>query len=560
MKVKKNYYYLLISIFILLSFTILLFTGFFSKLFNVISFVKNKNYVVYISQDSTFINYINPIQNNIDVEKYYLELSLFPQKGSIEGNINIMGKVLENCDYICLNFEKGFKIKNLIINNQKTNFKYEDNYLKVYKSVIKGDTFNIKIKYFGQPIAKGLGSFVFDEYKGHSFIYSLNEPIFASTWFPCNDKPDDKALFESKITSDSIYTSVSNGSLINIEYKNGKRTFHYKSEYPISTYLMCVYSGNYYYYEDYTVTGIKDTIRLSYYLLEQEDIENFLDYQPIKDGIKIFSELFGTYPFKNDKYGNAQITWKYGAIEHQTITGLSTSIIKNPFSKRLVFIHELAHQWWGNAVGLKSWKDIWLNEGFATYCEALYAEKLNGYDKYLEVLHSKIGDFEDNTLYAPQNNMFSSTIYNKGAWVLHMLRNKIGDEKFFNGLKAYFNEYKYKNASTNDFIKIMENESGISLKSFFNNWVFYGKGMLSIRYNYEVKNNDLYLYIKSDKNKIKYDFLLETELDFADGKSVINKNYLMGNDTTLIFKNVGNVASIILDPNDKLLKKIKLLK
>jgi aminopeptidase N len=141
-----------------------------------------------------------------------------------------------------------------------------------------------------------------------------------------------------------------------------------------------------------------------------------------------------------------------------------------------------------------------------------------------------------------------------------MLRNKIGDKKFFKGLKAYFNEYKYKNASTNDFIKIMENESGISLKSFFNNWVFYGKGMLNIRYNYEVKNSDLYLHIKTDKNKIKYDFLLETELDFADGKSVVNKNYLFGNDTTLIFKNVGKVAGIILDPNDKLLKKIELLK
>ncbi|HPN39483.1 MAG TPA: M1 family aminopeptidase [Melioribacteraceae bacterium] len=344
------------------------------------------------------------------------------------------------------------------------------------------------------------------------------------------------------------------------ENKGKGKSYEYVSEYPISTYLMCIYSGKYYYYEDYVISGKKDTVRLSYYLLDQEDIENYIDYTPIKDGIKIFSELFGKYPFKNDRYGNAQITWKYGAIEHQTITGLGTSIIKNPYSKRLVFVHELAHQWWGNAVGLKSWKDIWLNEGFATYSEVLYAEKMNGYETYLNILKSKIGDFDDNTLYAPKNNMFSNTIYNKGAWVLHMLRNKLGDEKFFKGLQSYYNKYKYKNASTDDFIAVMEKGSGESLRDFFDSWVYKGKGVLNIGYKYYFNGNDLFINLKFNKNSVKYRFNLDTEIETKSGKKILNSNFIFGNDTTLVYKNTGEIVGIVFDPKDKLLKKIEMLK
>ncbi len=560
MKVKKNYYYLLISIFILLSLTILFKSGFFPKLLNVVDFVKNRKYFVYIKQDSLFNNYIRQNQYNIDIRKYSLNLNLYPKKGSISGEIDISGLCIYKCDTITLNFEKGFNIKSLLYNGKRIKYEYKNNYLEIFTTLKERDSFDINIEYSGQPVSKGLGSFVFDEYKGYNFIYTLNEPIYASSWYPCNDRPDDKALFDVKITSDKIYTSVSNGNLIDIKTIGDRKSYHYKSEYPLSTYLFCIYSGKYYYYEDYVVTGKKDTVRLSYYLLDQEDIEKYIDYSPIKDGIKIFSDLFGVYPFKEERYGNAQITWKYGAIEHQTITGLGTHIIKNPFSKRLVFIHELAHQWWGNAIGLKSWKDIWLNEGFATYSEALYAEKLSGKEMYMNVLQSKVGDFEDNTLYAPENNMFSTTVYNKGAWVLHMLRNKIGDEKFFIGLRTFFDKYKYKNASTNDFITVMEQISGQDLKLFFDGWVFKGKGLLNIQYNYKIINNNLFITIKLGKNKIPYNFLVDIELELKSGEKIINKNEIFGNDTTLVIKNIGELSGIVIDPEDKLLKKIELLK
>jgi aminopeptidase N len=560
MKVKKNYYYLSITIFILISFIILYKSNFFTKLVNVVDFVKNKKYTVYIKQDLIFNNYIKPNQYKIDIKNYKINLKLFPKKGSISGSVDISGICLYNCDTITLNFEKGFKINKLLYNGENSNFEYKNNYLEIIKSLNTNDTFNIKVEYSGKPVSKGLGSFVFDEYKGNNFVYTLNEPIYASSWLPCNDRPDDKALFEVNITSDKMYTSVSNGNLIGITTDGDRKSYYYKSNYPISTYLFCIYSGKYFYYEDYVVVGKKDTVRLSYYLLDQDDIEKFLDYTPVKDGIKIFSELFGIYPFKDERYGNAHITWKYGAIEHQTITGLGTNIIKDPYGKKLVIIHELAHQWWGNAVGLKSWKDIWLNEGFATYCEALYAERTNGKEMYYKVLSSKLGDFEDNTLFAPKNNMFSNTIYNKGAWVLHMLRLTIGDNNFFKGLRIYFEKYKYKNASTEDFINVMEQVSGVSLRSFFDFWVFKGTGLLNFEYSFKNSNNDLILSFNFKESNVRYKFTADLELILKNGEKIFTQKEFTGNDTTLVLKNTGEITNVNIDPYNKLLKKIKLLK
>ncbi len=560
MKVKKNYYYLLFFIFLLISFTILFFSGFFSKLNKVVNFVKNKRNTVYIVQDSTFNVYIKANQYKIDVTKYTCNLDIFPYKGSISMDMVIKGKVLAEIDTLILNFEKGYNISSIKLNNNDVKYIYKDNYLSVINKFFTGDSFNISIKYYGQPTLKGLGAFVFDEYKGNKFIYTLNEPIYASSWLPCNDRPDDKAYFDISISSDSVFTSLSNGRLVDIKTNGKRKTYYYHSNYPISTYLMCVYSGKYYYFEDYVVIGKKDTVRLPYYTLEQNDLENFIDYTPIKKGIKVFSELFGTYPFVKDKYGNAEITWLYGAIEHQTITGLSTSLIKDPIAKQSVFIHELAHSWWGNAVGVKTWKDIWLNEGFATYSEALYAEKVFGKEMYLRVLKSKDGKFDDNTLYAPKGNMFSGTIYNKGAWVLHMLRNKIGDKKFFDLLKYYYNKYNYSNASTNDFIEAAEKISGEELKQFFNSWVFKGTGIVNIEYNYKIQNNDLYLNINLSKNKVKYFIDLDVEIVLKDSTTLLKKIKLRGEDTLLVYNNIKNLKNINIDPNDKLLKNISLLK
>lgn len=561
MKVKKNYYYYLIFLtFIIISFTILFFSGFFGKLSKVVNFVKNKRNSVYIVQNSDFDLYIKENQNKIDVTNYICNLDIFPNKGSIAMDMIIKGKVLSELDSLTFNFEKGYNISSVKLFNNNVKYRYSNNYLNIIKKFFKDDSFYISIKYYGKPTNKGLGAFVFDEYKGNKFIYTLNEPIYASAWFPCNDKPDDKAYFDISISSDSVFTSLSNGSLVEIKNNGKRKTYIYHSNYPISTYLMCVYSGKYYYFEDYVVISKKDTIRLPYYTLEQNDLENFLDYTPIKQGIKVFSDLFGDYPFVKDKYGNAEITWLYGAIEHQTITGLSTSLIKDPFAKQSVFIHELAHSWWGNAVGVKTWKDIWLNEGFASYSEALYAEKVFGKEMYLKVLKSKIGNFEDNTLYAPKENMFSNTIYNKGAWVLHMLRNKIGDKKFFEILKYYFNKFKYSNASTNDFIVVAEKISGENLKQFFNSWVFDGLGVLNIDYNYNTANNNLTLNINLSKNKVKYFFDLEVEIILQDSSKLYKKIQINGVDSSFVFNNIYNVKTINLDPNDKLLKNITLLK
>ena len=152
-------------------------------------------------------------------------------------------------------------------------------------------------------------------------------------------------------------------------------------------------------------------------------------------------------------------------------------------SFRDTYVHELSHHWWGNSVGPKTWNDIWLNEGFATYSEALYAEAKHGKDALKSKMQSKFSDNFRGTLYAP-NNLFGETVYDKGAWVLHMLRFEIGDSSFFKSLHKYYDLYKYSNASVEDFKAVCENVSGMSLDKFFDQWVYTGTDNIFCSYTF----------------------------------------------------------------------------
>ncbi len=551
MKVKKNYYYIFsLTVFVLISIFLLKQNNFFSKLHNVINFLSKKEITLDIRIDSSFLNYIKNEQNQIDVKKYSINIELFPKSQEIQADVVINGSLKTKISEVILNFVDGFTISKVYFNNNPAKYVYKNNYL-VINNYSENNNFIIKVTYKGKPKPKGFGSFVFDKINNLDLIYSLSEPIFASTWFPCNDKPDDKALFETTITNDKKYVSISNGLFESSVIRENKISYTYKTLNELSTYLFAIYSGDYKFFEDYVVDENNDTTRLVYYFLDESSIEEFLDFQPHKRGIQIFSKLFGTYPFINEKYGLAEITWKMGAMEHQTITGMGRGLVKAPQSNESIYVHELAHQWWGNAIGLKDWKDIWLNEGFATYSEALYYENVIGKDGLVKKMNSLKGEFTESTLYNPTCSLFDRLVYNKGAWILHMLRNELGDKLFFLSLKTYYEKFKYKNASTEDFKLVCESISKKNLSKFFEQWVYKGKGKISLEYSLSVSSEGTKIHFK--QNGYEYYFPLEVMFDTDEKKDDICSFYISSKDTTLLLSKSKNVDKLRFDPNNRLL-------
>jgi aminopeptidase N len=509
-------------------------------------------------------DYISPNQRKIDVFKYNLSLDLYPEEKMFIAKAILTGQVLDqNIKSIDLNFYENFKIEKILLNGTSTEYDNEGTKLAIPYNLEMGKAFEIEVQYEGTPKKAGLDGFVFGKRNGNSLIYNLSEPTYASTWFPCNDLPFDKTFMEMSITNDSSAVSVSNGVLVNIKTNGSRRTYTWQTEYPISTYLIAIYSSDYLSFSDtYISLNGLDTMKVEYYVLPDKFENAKVDFSSHVKMLEVLSRLFGEYPFLKEKYGVAEFLWFPGAMEHQTITGVSSNMISGKNFYEDTYIHELAHQWWGNAVGPKSWKDIWLNEGFATYSEALYYEAVSGKKALQSTMMSKYSSNFSGSLAEPGLFLFTRTMYDKGAWVLHMLRWEVGDSSFFEILRTYYETYKYLNASISDFKSICEEVSGKNLNIFFEQWV-YSKGQIELEYKTEIINSENEYLVKIPLQQVQEDyeefyFPLEIKITFNDG---IEKKYryeIVSRDTLLEISADAIPDSIELDPDRWLLAQINM--
>ncbi len=519
------------------------------------------------SFDISRINsYNKPSQFKVDVLSYDMSFDLYPKDKLLAADVTIKAKFKnERIAEVKFNFYDNFEIIDFEIDGSPAEYILEDDILSFSTNPNFNDTFSVRINYKGTPKEAGLGSFSFDRLADSSLaVHTLNQPIYASTWFPCNDMPSDKALADIKITNDTGMISVSNGNLISESTEGSRKTYHWRTVYPISTYLIAIYSADYSYFEDQYISITGDTLPLTFYAYDYNLDNAKVDYSGHKEYLRVFEELFGPYPFLDEKYGVAEFGWEMGAMEHQTITGMASRLIGGSGMFKDIYIHELAHQWWGNAVGPETWNDIWLNEGFATYSEALYYERVSGPRALRSTMLSKFDEFGGGKLSDPGAFLFNRIIYNKGAWVLHMLRGEIGDENFFEFLRTYYEQFAYSNASTEDLKSVAEKISGKDLTKFFDQWVYKGIGIIDAEYSWKSKISEADLTeISIELKQVQdgypvYNFPLDIKI--SGDMPGLNNNlifYITTQDTVLKILTEFKPLKIELDPSNRLLAKFR---
>jgi aminopeptidase N len=308
-------------------------------------------------------------------------------------------------------------------------------------------------------------------------IYSYGLPFTAQQWFPCKDTPSAKAdSADIAITVPAPLVTASNGRLVRTTTnRDGTTTFCWEVRYPIYPDVVSVAVTN---YATFTIPyryGPSEAMQMAFYVYPEHLEKAQRQFAVLPDMMKHYSALFGEYPFIKEKYGVAEFA-KESFREHQTLPSFAAKLVTGGHEYDWILAHELAHQWFGNCISVKNWSHVWLNEGFANYAYALWKENTDGKTAYLDLMRGWDRDefvgpvfIKDQT---NKNSLFSETTFQKGAWVLHMLRHVMGDEAFFNALKSYVKTYAYKNASTEDFESVCEMEYGRRLDWFFKEWVY----------------------------------------------------------------------------------------
>lgn len=379
-------------------------------------------------------------------------------------------------------------------NQKKITFQHSANKISINlpPSVKKHTIGSVEVFYHGSPPQSGMGSFISAKHNNIPILWTLSEPYGARDWWPCKESLSDKIdSLDVFITYPSQYKAASNGKLVSDQVSGINRTAHWKHRYPIATYLVGIAVTNYETYSDFLAIPNEKKIEVLNYVYPEYLATAKSRSSETLSILDFYNSKFILYPFASEKYGHAQFGWG-GGMEHQTMSFMTSLDFE-------LVAHEMSHQWFGDYITLASWHDIWLNEGFATYLTGLtYENLLNGqyWQSWKDNQVKRIISSTDGSVYVADttdiNRIFNGRLsYSKGAYLLHMLRWEMGDEKFFQGMKNYLNDPAIANgfASQQQFVKHMETAADTSFTGFFQDW-YYGEGYPTYRLFYSTDFGD----------------------------------------------------------------------
>lgn len=412
-----------------------------------------------------------------DVQHYTLDLMMDVETNLLAGVATLEVVATQDLSAFNLDF-LNLKIASLTIDGVSAPYIHEGRELTVQppQPLLNGQTFMIRVKYYGFPQSIRPEAIPFEMGWSHygTGIYAANEPSGAATWYPVNDHPTDKASYTFNLSVPKEYVAVANG-VLEQTIQNGERvTYHWEARDPMASYLTTVHVNRFVLDETETESGL--TIR-NYYP-ERYLQEGIVAFSRQAEMIAFFETVFGAYPF--EVYGAVVVDASFGfALETQTLSMFGREVLfgMGGNAERII-AHELAHQWFGNYVSPAQWRDIWLNEGFASYAEWLWYEHNYGEDE-LENLVSQEYESASNVFWVPgrigepsPTNLFNAGVYQRGALTLHALRLEVGDAVFFDILQTWLQRYANSTATTDDFIALTRELSGRDLTTFFEGWLF----------------------------------------------------------------------------------------
>lgn len=496
-----------------------------------------------------------PYPHNYDVKHYTIDLGINFDDETISGTTSIkVESDVDGLSEITFNLEPELTVSNVEVDGTNLTYNHTDGELLIYLDDIynSGEQFSVDITYSGTPSE----AFNFTT-RGCYTLSQLPDGYGARHWYPCYDYLDDKSDegVDLYITVPDNYTVASNGLLVGETQHNGTTEYHWDHNYPIPTYLICLHAYNYLQFSD-TYQGMP----IEHFVYPEDYNDAQIAFERLPEMLTCYKEIYSDYKFLNEKYGHACCEFG-GGMEHTTMTSIGASLIRPDYYCDWLYAHELAHQWWGDWVTCGTWMDIWLNEGFATYSDALWHEWFHGpksfYKRMQEFKRAYTNSTEDFPIHNP-DYMWGPTVYEKGAWILHMMRHYMDDngDDFFGCLHNYGNNHAYGFATTDEFQTDVENFTETDWDWFFDQWV-YSAGYPVYEWHWELNSpTEVLLHISQVQNidsdhpifNMPVDIRAETDGGYEDTTVRVDE---VEEEFTLNFTNP--VTDIDLDPEGWLL-------
>lgn len=500
-------------------------------------------------------------QQSTDALHYKLEIELLFATSSIQGTQTATLKSLvSGLRTLELDLHSGLTVTK-VTDDQSNPLSFsrptDKIVIQLARAYAANEQFTVVVDYGGTPPASSSwGGMVFTTHQGSPICWTLSQPWDAKLWWPGKDQLGDKSTFEMWVTHPDTMSAASNGKLMGVDTLSGNRQRTRWSEtYPIVPYLVSLAVTNYRRRTD-TYSHMGASMPVEFYVFPESWNSWQSGMNALVPMLKAFSNVFGQYPFVKEKYGLAQFTWG-GGMEHQTITSQYNA-------DEWLSAHELGHQWWGDAITCATWHDIWLNEGFATFCEALWEELKPGgsMSAYHSYMNGRKPYRVDGTVYVYNptnvNTIFSSTnVYRKGGWVVHMLRRTLGETLFWQALRDYRTKYEGDSATTADFQASVEKTVGRDMKWFFEQWVMQnGAPTYNYAWSQWQHGNQDYLLLELDQSQ-SYRPYYEMPVDVRITTTAGTENHVIWNDArqdAFVLPLQAPASSITIDPDEWILR------
>ncbi len=509
--------------------------------------------------------------NSIDVQHYRFGISLNDTTNIINGNATINFKIKKAANMVYFDLigfndstGNGMKVTKVSENGKELKFSQDIGHINIYfpGRLRLNEPKHITISYLGVP-ADGL---IIDTNKfARRTFFADNWPNRAHNWIPCNDHPSDKASVEFMVTAPDHYRVVANGILIKeSELPDHLKLTHWKEEMVLPTKVMVIGVADFAVQLAATINNIPVT---SWVFPENRD-SGFSQYAVAKNILPFFINYIGPYPYK--KLANVQSKTIFGGMEnagnifyYQNSVKMDSVTHEDDIKLEGLFAHEEAHQWFGDEASETGWQHVWLSEGFATYMTHLYFENQYGEDTLksrmkadremvVEFYKKRKTPVVDTTSQRAPFVLLNANSYQKGGWVLHMLRRKLGDKVFQKGIQAYYKTYKGNNASTEDFRRVMEHASKQNLEMFFKQWLYTpGHPALQGKLHYDSNRKILAINI-GQTQEFLFQFPLQISI-IENGKLILKTMQIDKRNTTAYIPSDTKPQSVQLDPNANLL-------